>query len=238
MKFWAILFLLAIAGCNQQQQSQTSSCPPVPSRNQFSVGMTSMDVWKLYGVDIHDVNTVSCIPHYPLVSETQDGTCSYKTYRYWLRNNRKMPDPYYLTFHECPLPEADEIRERRQQGIAYLHALYETDPNLKKEVDAFCTENKLSPENKDTVEELLLYRLDPNYIVFSKKVESKLVEIKLDEQTIWNQKFADNQERMRQQQSSYQQQAARQRDEMLWRQQQIQFNQEMQRQQDFMYQNR
>jgi hypothetical protein len=169
-KLLVILCLVLLAGCVTNAQI-------VLARSQIYVGMKIMDIWKLYGFLPGDVNKVSeLIPQFvnqPL-SEQENNECETSIYRYWLtQNGSKLP--FLLTFQSCRLPNYDTVQKEKER--------FTNDPNFKKELDAFCEENKVDSKNKEVLIEVLInnyYSTNGQPLLPRCMTEGTLIAIKLD----------------------------------------------------------
>jgi hypothetical protein len=119
--------------------------------------MTNMDVKELYGFKLNDINSWSLCPEFTIypITKVQTGDCEHSTYRYWLKENLQEV-PFLLTFESCRMPNYDAVQKEKERRIDRIKAAI-NDPNIKKELDTFCEENKLDSKNKELLIELLAY---------------------------------------------------------------------------------
>ena len=152
-KLSIILCLVFSAGC-------ASNSPATLSQNQVHIGMKVMDIWKLYGFQPGAGNS-ELIPQFAIqpLSEQENNECEISIYRYWLtQDGSKLP--FLLTFQSCRLPNYDTVQKEKERRIDRLKEAAINDPDLKKELDTFCEENKLDSKNKELLIELLVTNND------------------------------------------------------------------------------
>jgi hypothetical protein len=109
------------------------------------------------------------------ISEQEVGRCTLVTRRFWLMETGK-PTPFLLTFESCKLPNYEEVEaviEQRRKRF------YEANPQVKKEFEKFCRENKIvNPKDQEILEVLSgFYEIEDLPVTAS---DPKLVKVELD----------------------------------------------------------
>jgi hypothetical protein len=158
--------------------------------------MTFGQVWELYDCDFSDPNTTqNCLRlDFVAVDEQMIEDCIFTTYQHWLYNLDKKSiwgtppssakKPYLLTFRYCRLPNYDAIQKERKRRINEVKQMYEDNQDMQKDLDAFCEENQIASENRETLIEVMALSFNKDNPLPKCTTDTRLVKIALDNATV------------------------------------------------------
>lgn len=155
-------------------------CVSLPLRNQIRLGMNQEQVEQLY--ERQEFREI--------LSEQTTEKCTLYTYRYWFDDPKKNPFikplPYLLTFQSCRLPNYEAVLKESERRITIVKKNLKNDPNFQMELDAFCKENELNPEDRKIAFTLLVFNaVKSNYPPLPQcTTDDKLIKIAFDESTV------------------------------------------------------